>query len=90
MGHMCVDAAVRAAADQGYSVKVLHDACATLDLEFQSVTTPAEQVRAAMMVAFAFGYAQVQFTQDYLSGQTGARGTAYRSGSMVPPVEIDR
>lgn len=67
MSHMCVDACVRAAADVGYTVTVLHDACATLDLEFNGVTTPAAQVHAAMMAAFAFGYATVTSTDAYLA-----------------------
>lgn len=67
MSHMCVDAVVRAAADMGYPVTVLHDACATLDLEFNGVTVPAAQVHAAMMAAFAFGYGTVKSTGDYLS-----------------------
>lgn len=68
MSHMCVDAGVRAAADMGYPVTVLHDACATLDLEFGGVTVPAAQVHAAMMAALAFGYATVQSTEQYLAG----------------------
>ncbi|HCN95356.1 MAG TPA: cysteine hydrolase [Leclercia sp.] len=67
MSHMCVDACVRAAADMGYPVTVLHDACATLDLSFGGVTVPAAQVHAAMMAAFEFGYGKVQSTSDYLS-----------------------
>ena len=66
MSHMCVDAGVRAAADMGYTVTVLHDACATLDLEFNGVTVPAAQVHAAMMAAFVFGYATVTSTEAYL------------------------
>ncbi len=69
MSHMCVDAGVRAAADMGYPVTVLHDACATLDLEFNGVTVPAAQVHAAMMAAFEFGYASVTSTDDYLAKQ---------------------
>lgn len=68
MSHMCVDAGVRAAADMGYPVTVLHDACATLDLEFGGVTVPAAQVHAAMMAALAFGYATVESTEQYLAG----------------------
>jgi nicotinamidase-related amidase len=68
MSHMCVDAGVRAAADMGYPVTVLHDACATLDLAFGGVTVPAAHVHAAMMAAFEFGYATVKSTQEYLSG----------------------
>ncbi|MBA1277511.1 MULTISPECIES: cysteine hydrolase family protein [Pseudomonadaceae] len=67
MSHMCVDAGVRAAADLGYSVTVLHDACATLDLEFEGVQVPAAQVHAAMMAALKFGYANVISTQAYLT-----------------------
>lgn len=67
MSHMCVDAVVRAAVDMGYPVTVLHDACATLDLEFNGVTVPAAQVHAAMMAAFAFGYGTVKSTGDYLA-----------------------
>lgn len=67
MSHMCVDAGVRAAADMGYPVTVLHDACATLDLEFSGVKVPAAQVHAAMMAAFAFGYATVKSTDEYLA-----------------------
>jgi nicotinamidase-related amidase len=67
MSHMCVDACVRSAADMGYGVTVLHDACATLDLTFNGVTTPAAQVHAAMMAAFEFGYGKVKSTDEYLS-----------------------
>lgn len=67
MSHMCVDACVRAAVDMGYPATVLHDACATLDLEFEGVTVPAAHVHAAMMAALAFGYGTVTSTQSYLS-----------------------
>ena len=67
MSHMCVDACVRAAVDMGYPATVVHDACATLDLEFNGVTTPAAQVHAAMMAAFEFGYCAVTSTQAYLA-----------------------
>jgi nicotinamidase-related amidase len=67
MSHMCVDAVVRAAADMGYPVTVLHDACATLDLAFGGVTVPAAHVHAAMMAAFEFGYGKVQSVDEYLS-----------------------
>ncbi|MBC7857851.1 MAG: cysteine hydrolase [Burkholderiaceae bacterium] len=67
MSHMCVDAVVRAAADMGYPVTVLHDACATLDLAFGGVTVPAAHVHAAMMAAFEFGYGTVKSADEYLS-----------------------
>lgn len=67
MSHMCIDAVVRAAADMGYPVTVLHDACATLDLTFRGVNVPAAQAHAAMMAAFEFGYGTVKSVDDYLS-----------------------
>ncbi|CRM36618.1 cysteine hydrolase [Pseudomonas brassicacearum] len=66
MSHMCIDAVVRAAADMGYPVTVLHDACATLDLTFHGVTVPAAQAHATMMAAFEFGYANVISVDEYL------------------------
>jgi nicotinamidase-related amidase len=68
MSHMCVEACARAAADLDYAVTVLHDACATLDLEFGGVTTPAGQVHAAAMASLEFGYATVRSTRDWLAG----------------------
>ena len=67
MSHMCIDAVVRAAADMGYPVTVLHDACATLDLTFGGVNVPAAQAHATMMAAFEFGYASVKSVDEYLS-----------------------
>ncbi|SIR90008.1 Nicotinamidase-related amidase [Pseudomonas sp. 43mfcvi1.1] len=67
MSHMCIDAVVRAAADMGYPVTVLHDACATLDLTFGGVNVPAAHAHATMMAAFEFGYATVKSVEDYLS-----------------------
>ena len=66
MSHMCVDAAVRAAADFGYKVKVIYDACATLNLEFNGIKVPAGYVHATLMAAFEFAYAQVISTEDYI------------------------
>lgn len=68
MSHMCVDAGVRAAADMGYPVTVIHDACATLDLEFGGIKVPAAQVHAAMMAALGFAYAKLESTAAYLAG----------------------
>jgi nicotinamidase-related amidase len=67
MSHMCIDAAVRAAADMGYRVIVLHDACATLDLTSGGVNVPSAHVHATMMAAFEFGYATVKSVHEYLS-----------------------
>ncbi|MCU0120170.1 cysteine hydrolase [Pseudomonas sp. B2M1-30] len=67
MSHMCVDGVVRAAADLGYTVTVIHDACATRDLEFNGVSVPAAQVHAAFMSALGFAYASVVSTREFLT-----------------------
>ena len=72
MSHMCVDAVVRAAADFGYKVTVIHDACATRDQEFNGQVIPAAQVHGAYMAALAFGYAGVMSAQQYLQAQAAA------------------
>lgn len=67
MSHMCIDATTRAASDFGYKTTVVHDACATRDLEFRGQTVPAAQVHAALMSALAFAYATVVTTDEYLT-----------------------
>lgn len=67
MSHMCVDGITRAAVDFGYDTTVIHDACATLDLEFDGITVPAKHVHAAFMSALGFGYATLRSTKDYLA-----------------------
>ena len=67
MSHMCVDGITRAAADFGYSVTVIHDACATRDLEFNGVAVPAAQVHAAFMASLAFAYANVVSADEFLA-----------------------
>jgi nicotinamidase-related amidase len=66
MSHMCIDAVVRAAKDLGFNNTVIHDACATLDLEFNGILVPAEQVHATQMAALAFAYADVVSAETYL------------------------
>ena len=51
MTHMCVDTTVRAAMDYGYQVKLVADACATMDLELNGETVPAEMVHKAFIAA---------------------------------------
>jgi nicotinamidase-related amidase len=67
--HMCVEAAVRAAADLGFEVTVVHDACATRDLEFGGIRVPAAQVHAAALAAMKSSYATVVSTAE-LCGST--------------------
>ena len=68
MSHMCIDGAVRAAKDFGFAVTVIHDACATRDLEFGETVVPAAQVHAAFMSALGFAYAKVISAEEHLSG----------------------
>lgn len=72
MSHMCVDGITRAAVDFGYKATVIHDACASRDLEFNGVRVPAEQVHAAFMAALGFGYATVRSTDEYLGASRPA------------------
>lgn len=67
MSHICIDATTRAASDLGFKCILLEDACATMDLEFNSVSVPAAQVHAAFMAALGFAYADVKTTESYLS-----------------------
>jgi nicotinamidase-related amidase len=64
---MCVDATVRAAADLGYPVTLLSDACAARALEFQGQKVPAAQVHAAFLAALGMVYAKVQPTAEFLA-----------------------
>ncbi len=59
MSHMCIDATVRAAADNGFNCLVAHDACATRELSFLSHTVVASEVHAAFMAALSGLYAQI-------------------------------
>jgi nicotinamidase-related amidase len=59
MTHMCVDATVRQAADLGYRITLLGDACATRAQSFGGETVPARQVHAAFLAALNGFYAKV-------------------------------
>lgn len=66
MTHLCIDATVRAAYDLGFTCTVLHDACATKNLEFNSMVIPAQTVHNAFLAALQPLYAQVLSTKDFL------------------------
>lgn len=68
MTHMCVDATTRTAFDHGFQCTVLHDACATATLSFNSDIVPAKQVHAAFLAALAAVYAKVISTDDFIAG----------------------
>jgi nicotinamidase-related amidase len=67
MGHMCIDGVTRAANDFGYKCILIHDACASRDLQFNDQHVPAEQVHAAFMAALAFAYAKALSTDEFLA-----------------------
>jgi nicotinamidase-related amidase len=67
MTSMCVDATARAAADLGFSVTVVHDACAAPDLEFGGETIPARQVHSAFLAALGSAYGRVVATDDLVT-----------------------
>jgi nicotinamidase-related amidase len=64
MTHMCVDASVRHAADLGYKVTLLGDACATRAQSFGGETVPARQVHTAFLAALNGFYAKVVPTHE--------------------------
>jgi nicotinamidase-related amidase len=59
MSSMCVDASVRAGADLGFGMTVIHDGCAAPDLAFGDKTVPGLDVHAAFMSALGSGYAKL-------------------------------
>jgi len=64
MTHMCVDASVRHAADLGYKITLLADACATRTQTFGGESVPARQVHAAFLAALNGFYAKVIPTHE--------------------------
>lgn len=64
MTHMCVDASVRQAADLGYKITLLGDACATRAQSYGGETVPARQVHAAFLAALNGFYAKVINTHE--------------------------
>jgi nicotinamidase-related amidase len=64
MTHMCIDASVRHAADLGYKITLLGDACATRAQSYGGETVPARQVHAAFLAALNGFYAKVVYTHE--------------------------
>ena len=63
---MCVEAAARAAADLGFEVTVVHDACAARPLEFGGHTAAAIDVHTTALATIANGYGRVVSTDELL------------------------
>lgn len=60
--HMCVEAAVRAAHDYGFSCLVASDACATRALQFEEHIIPAKSVHYSTLNTLQGTYARVLST----------------------------
>ena len=67
--HMCVEAAARAAADLGFEVTVVADACATRPLEYGGVQVPAAQVHASTLAALKGTYAKIVTADELLNAR---------------------
>ncbi|MCR4788666.1 MAG: cysteine hydrolase [Lachnospiraceae bacterium] len=59
MTHMCVDTTVRAAMDYGYEVDVVADACATMDIEYNGETIPADIVQKTFLASLEGVFATI-------------------------------
>jgi nicotinamidase-related amidase len=68
MSSMCVDATVRAGADLGFGMTVIHDGCAAPNLEFGGTSVPGQSVHAAFMAALGSGYATLTSSADVAKG----------------------
>jgi nicotinamidase-related amidase len=66
MTHMCVDASVRAAFDDGYRVTLLADACATRAQAWGGESVPAKQVHVAFLAALGAVYANILNTAAFI------------------------
>lgn len=66
--HMCVEGAARAAADHGFTVLVVADACATRDLKRAEVEVPAQAVQQSTLATLDGVYARVLDTDALLAG----------------------
>lgn len=67
MSHMCIDATTRAAADFGFGCTVVHDACATRNLDFGKKKVLARDVHASFMAALGSAYAKVLSCSEFVS-----------------------
>ncbi len=73
MSHMCIDATTRAAYDLGLRCTLIHDACATRDLEFQGRRVRADEVHASFMAALGWWYARLLSGAEFVSEATRQR-----------------
>ena len=80
MSQMCVDATARAAADMGFAITVVGDACAAASVSYGSVSVPSSHVHAAIMAPLAASYGKVVTTDDIEGSRAAGNGqTALQS-----------
>ena len=64
--HMCVEAAVRAAHDLGFSCLLVTDACATRALQYEENIIPAKNVHYSTIKTLQDSYARVITTENLI------------------------
>ena len=65
--HMCVEAAVRAAHDFGFSCLLVSDACATRALQYEEHIIPAKNVHFSTIKSIQGSYARIMSTEALLA-----------------------
>ena len=65
MTHMCVEAAVRAGADLGFDIVLIHDACATKDLKYGGEVVKARDIHLSTLSTLR-SYAKILSAEEYL------------------------
>jgi nicotinamidase-related amidase len=70
--HMCVEGAVRAGYDLGYTVTLIHDACATRNLKWGDEVIPAKMVHLSTLATLK-AYAKVISTSEFLTDKQSIR-----------------
>ena len=64
--HMCMEAAVRAAHDLGFTCIVASDACATRALQYEEHIIPAKNVHFSTLKTLQGSYARIISTEDLI------------------------
>ena len=66
MSHMCIDTTVRSAKAKNYDIILVHDACATRNLEFNGENLDAKDIHNAFMASLNGAFAKVVSTNEIL------------------------
>ncbi len=68
MTHMCVEATTRAAADLGFQVTLISDACATRDVVYRGDTVKARDVQLSTLGSIDRYYGKVMTVKEFIEG----------------------